>query len=116
MLRNSTITVHNFWKSLEMPLINCKLELKLKCTRHCVLVSTGTESADANSDNIFLLSKTQSYMSLSSLYQLKSIKNCQNFLAKDLKDKCTGANIKQKVRSKNKANEYRYFLESNFVA
>ena len=105
MLRNSTITVHNFWKSLEMPLINCKLELKLKCTRHCVLVSTGTESADANSDNIFLLSKTRLLSNF-----------CQNFLAKDLKDKCTGANIKQKVRSKNKANEYRYFLESNFVA
>ena len=43
----------NFWRSLEMPLINCKVELSLKCIENCVLTSaaiganaeaTGTES------------------------------------------------------------------------
>ena len=44
------------------------------------------------------------------LYQGTTIKICQNFLAKDLKDQCIGKNIKQKVTS-----EYRCFLISNFV-
>ena len=43
----------SFWRSLEMPLINCKVELSLKCIGNCVLTSaaiganadaTGTES------------------------------------------------------------------------
>ena len=34
-----------------MPLINCKVELRLKWTKHCVLASTGTENDDANSDS-----------------------------------------------------------------
>ena len=42
VLKNATIPVplkylSNFWRSLEMPLINCKVELKLKWTKYCVL-------------------------------------------------------------------------------
>ena len=39
-------------------------------------------------------------MLLSPPYQQKTIKNYQNFLAKDLKDHCIGMNIKQKERMK----------------
>ena len=38
-------------------------------------------------------------MFLLSLYLQKTIKNCQNVLAKDLKDKFIGMNIKEKVRT-----------------
>ena len=34
----------NFWRSLEMPLINCKVELSLKWTKNCIL----TTAANAN--------------------------------------------------------------------
>ena len=37
-------------------------------------------------------------MSLLSLYQQKTIKNCQNFLVKFFKDQCIKINVKQKVR------------------
>ena len=37
----------NFWRSLEMPLINCKVELLLKWTENCVL----TTAANANKAN-----------------------------------------------------------------
>ena len=47
---------------------------------------------------LFLLSRTQNYMSLLSLYQQKTIKNCQNFLVKFFKDQCIKINVKQKVR------------------
>ena len=32
----------NFWRSLEMPLINCKVELSLKWYENCILPSAGT--------------------------------------------------------------------------
>ena len=35
-----------------MPLINCKIELKLKLTKHCVLATGGNENDDVNSNNI----------------------------------------------------------------
>ena len=37
-----------------MPLINCKVELKLRWTRHCVSGSTGVENDDANANNIIV--------------------------------------------------------------
>ena len=46
---------------------------------------------------LFLLSKTQNYIFLLSLYQQETIKNYQNLLAKDLTDQFTGVNTKQKV-------------------
>ena len=46
-----------------------------------------------------LLSKTQSYIFLSSLYQKNTIQNYQNFSVKDLKDQLIGMNVKQKVRT-----------------
>ena len=39
----------NFWRSLEMPLINCKVEISLKCIENCVL---STAEIDANADAI----------------------------------------------------------------
>ena len=39
-------------------------------------------------------------MLLLALYQQKTIKNYQNILAKDLKDRCIRMNIKQKGRIK----------------
>ena len=51
ILKNATVSVplkslSNFWRSLEMPLINCKVELKLKWTKHCVLAATGNDNTN----------------------------------------------------------------------
>ena len=37
----------NFWRSLKMPLINCKIKLSLKWIEHCVLTSAAI-GANAN--------------------------------------------------------------------
>ena len=42
-----------------MPLINCKVELKLKWTKYCVLASNSTDNIDTDCYKLFLLSKTQ---------------------------------------------------------
>ena len=50
----------NFWSSLEMSLINCKVKLKLKWTNHCVLSAIVMLILII----LFLLSKAQNDMSL----------------------------------------------------
>ena len=48
-----------FWSSLEMPLINYKVELKLKWTKHCVLATGDNDNDNSNSNNkIFTIKDT----------------------------------------------------------
>ena len=42
----------NFWRSLEMPLINFKVELNLKWTKNFVLAAAGNDNTNDNSNNI----------------------------------------------------------------
>ena len=46
-----------------MPLINCKVELKLKWTKHCVLSALGT-ALGADSDNINFTVEDTKFISL----------------------------------------------------
>ena len=78
MLRNATIAVtlkylSNFWRSREMPLINYKVELKLKWTKYWVLSVFGTESVINNNNdaNNIITSKDEKIMG-----------SCCNFISK----------------------------------
>ena len=68
ILKNATITVSlkylsNFWRLFEMPLVNCKVELKLKWTKYCILIAAGADNVDANSNNvIFTIKDTKIYV------------------------------------------------------
>ena len=118
IFRNATISVplkysRNFWRSLEITLINCKSKLILKWTKYCVLSAADADNYNANSDNM-IFTKTQSYVSPLSLWQKKTIKSNEHFLGKDLKDSLLEW-VKTKNENKSTTNEYRYFLKSNFV-
>ena len=53
-----------------MPLINCKIELKLKWTSHCVLALGGADHTDANHNNIvFTIKNTKLYVPLVTLLE-----------------------------------------------
>ena len=80
-------------------MINCNIELKLKWINHCVFSALGADNTDANSNNI-IFTVNDAKLCLSSLYQRKSIKNNQNFSAKDFKDQFIGMNIIQKNENK----------------
>ena len=57
------IYLSNFCRSLEMSLINCKVELKLKLTKYCVLSASGNDNTNANPDNIiFTIKGTKLYV------------------------------------------------------
>ena len=47
-----------------MSLINCKVELKLRRTKHCVLSVAGTDNANGNNDDniIFTIKDTKLYV------------------------------------------------------
>ena len=68
VLKNASIAVplkylSNFWLTLDMPLINCKDELELRWTKHCVQASVGVENHDAHSNNIiFTIKGTKLYV------------------------------------------------------
>ena len=70
-----------------MPLINCKFELKIRWTKHCVLSVLGNEY------------DTTLYVPVIPLLG-KHNQNYQNFLSKDLNDLCIGINTKQKIKIK----------------
>ena len=42
-----------------MPLINCKIELRLKWTKYCVLSSAGNDNENDNDNIIFTIKDTK---------------------------------------------------------
>ena len=58
----------NLWRSLEIPLINCKVELKLNSRKHYALSANGNDTANANANNIiFTIKDTKLYVLLVTL-------------------------------------------------
>ena len=81
--------LRNFWRTLDMPLFNCEINLILTWSENYVLTSKATRDADsdlnpavATIDNplnaTFKITDTKLYMFLLLLYQLKKIKNSWN--------------------------------------
>ena len=51
-----------------MPLINCKVKLNCRCTKHCILSVAGTDNANGNnadSNIIFAIKDTKLFVPLS---------------------------------------------------
>ena len=118
ILENATIPVplkylSNFWRSLEMPLINCKVELKLKWTKYCVLSANGNDNDNEN-NIIFTIKDTKFYVPVVTLSSREN-QNLSKLLSKGFERSAYWNESKTTSGNKNTANEYRYFLQSNFV-
>ena len=81
----------NFLRSLEMPLINGKIELKFIQKNYCVLSAAGADNRNANPNSTVFIIKDTKLQRVSS----RDNKKLSNFLAKDLKDQFIAMNIKQ---------------------
>ena len=120
ILKNETVPAPlkyliNFWGSRAMPLINCKVELKLKWTKYCVLSAASADNINANSNNIiFTIKDTKLYVPVITL-SARGIRKLSNFLSKGSVRSVCWDEYKTKSENKNTTNEYRYFLKSNFV-
>ena len=70
-----------------MPLINCKVKLKRKWEKYCVLASNGTRNFDAYPNNIiFTIKGTTLYVSVVTL-STKDNQALSEILSKELKQK-----------------------------
>ena len=86
-------------KSLQMPLINCKVELKLKWTKHCALAKSGVDNTNVNHNIIFIIKGIKLYV-LDVTLLAKDNQKGSKHLWKYLKDQFIRMNIKQKKKIK----------------
>ena len=105
----------NFCVSLEVQLINCKVELKLKWTKHCALTAVGNDNTNDNPDNlIFTMKDTILYLPVVIL-SAKDNQKLSKILSKGFERLVYWNEYKTQKENKNATNEYTYFLKSNFV-
>ena len=96
-----------------MPLINCKVKLKLTWTNHCVLSTLSADNADANFNNIiFTIKYTELYLLVITL-SAKGNQNLSKLLNKGFEISVYWKEYKTKSENENTTNAYRYFSESN---
>ena len=120
ILRNTTTIVplkylSNSWRSLEIPLINNKVELKHKWTKHCVLPAASGDNTNSNPDNItFTIKDTKLFVPIVTLLA-KDNQKLLKLLSKGLEKSMYWYEYKAKSVNKNMTKKYRYFLETNFV-
>ena len=97
----------NFWRSLEMPLINCNYYLKLDWTKDCV-VST-------NADAKFKITKTKLYVPIVTLSSKDNVKLVK-LLDKGFKRLVYWNEYKTKIQARNLDNNNltRFLLDASF--
>ena len=100
-----------------MPLINCKVELKLKWTKYCILSTAGNGNDvndDNNANNIIFTIRHKIICSVVTL-SARDNKELSKLLSKGFERSVYWNEYKTKSVNKNMTNEYRYFLKLNFV-
>ena len=98
-----------------MLFINCKAELKLKQVKKCVLATAGVDNVSPDSNNInFTIKDTKLYVPAVTL-SAKDNQKLSKRLSKGFEISVYWNEYETKSDNKNITNEYRYFLESNFV-
>ena len=100
---------------MEMPLINCKVELKLKWTKYCVLTAACADNVDPSSNNIiFTIKDKKLYFPVVTL-STKDNQKLSKLLSQGFERSVYWNEYKTKSENLNTTNEYRHFLQSNFV-
>ena len=98
-----------------MSLINCKVELKLKWTKYSVLSAAGTDNPHVKSNNIIFTVKDGKLCLPVVTLSARNNQKLSKLFSKGFERWVYWNEYKTKNENKNKTNEYRYFLESNFV-
>ena len=100
-----------------MPLINCKVELKLRWTKYCVLAIVGTDNVSGNDDNnniIFTIKYTKLYVPVVTL-SARDNQKLSELLSKGSERSLYSNEYKSKCDNKNTTNEFKYLFKSNFA-
>ena len=92
-----------------MPLINCKVQLKIKLTKYCVLLAAGNDNTSASPKIIFTIKDTKLYVSVVTLSARENQKLSKR-LSKGFERPVYWNEYKTKTENKNMTDEFRYFL------
>ena len=97
-------------------MINCKVELQLKCTKYCVLSADNADNINnTNSNNIIFTTKdTKLHVPVVTL-SARDNKKLSKLLSKGFERSVYWNEYKTKSEHKNTTNECRYLLKSNFA-
>ena len=110
ILENARIAVplkylSNFWRSLEMSLINCKVDLKLQWTKYCVLSVAGADNTNTNLNHIiFPIKNTKFYVRVVNL-SARDYQKLLKLLSKGFERSVYWNEYKTKSKNKNTINE-----------
>ena len=98
-----------------MPLVNWKVELKIKWKNYFALSAAGVDNVN-NTDNkiVFTIIDIKLYVPEVTL-SARDSKNLLKFLSKRFKRSVYSNEYKTKSETKTTTNEFRNFLESNFI-
>ena len=106
--------LRNFLRSLQIPLINFKAQLKIKWKKHCVLAAAGVDNISANDNIIFAIKETKLYVLVITL-SAKDNQKLSKLLSKGFGKSIYWNDYEIKIENKNTRDKYRYFRESNFA-
>ena len=99
----------NFWRSLETPSVNWKIELKVKRTKYCILVAPDTDKFNIIecNDNVFTIKDTQLYVPVVNL-SARDNQKPSKLLSNRSERSVYWSEQKTKSENKNTANEYQF--------
>ena len=98
-----------------MTIINCKVELKRKWIKYCVLNTNDNDNANGNFNNIISSIKDTKLCVPVVVLSARDNQKLIKLLSKRFERLVYWNEYKTKSEHKNTTNEYRYFLESNLV-
>ena len=84
--------LNDFFRSLEMPLINCKIKLNLTWKKECVVSTLDDAAANPENNAVFIINDTKLYVPVVTL----SKEDNKDFIEQQNKGLFIGTNIKQK--------------------
>ena len=114
ILRYTTIALalKYFWRSLEMPLIHWKVELKLTWTKHCLVSVAGNDNVNGNNGDNKIVFRHKFICSRSNFISKRQSKTIKT---SEFERSVYWNEYKTKSIEKNTTNKFRFFLESNSV-
>ena len=98
-----------------MLLINCKVELKPKWAKHCVLTEAGADNVNKDPDNINFTIKNKKLYASVVILSARDNQKLSKLLSREFEGSLHWNEYQTKSGNKNAANKFRYFLKSNLV-
>lgn len=87
-----------------MSLINCKVQINLKLTKHCALATGGNDNGDANSNNIIFATKDTTQTVPIVTLSAKDVQKLLKLLSKEFGRSVYWNGYKTKSENKNTTN------------